>query len=143
MRIRYWSSDVCSSDLYLPQAEATAINFLAPLIMLALAPWVLKEPARLSRWAAAGVGFLGVLIIIRPDAGLDPIGTLFVLLTALMFAGQYIATWRGAADEPFTTLVWRGGVGSGCLPTAFPFILPSIGSASCRECWCKFVGMLG
>src|SRR3546814_18680368 len=53
---------------YLPQAEATAITFLAPLIMLALAPWLLKEPARLSRWAAAGGGLLGVLLIILPGA---------------------------------------------------------------------------
>lgn len=111
---------------YLPQAEATAINFLAPLIMLALAPWVLKEPARLSRWVAAGVGFVGVLIIIRPDAGLDPVGTLFGLLTALLFAGQYIATRRVAADDPFTTLVWSGAVGSLCLTAILPFTLPSV-----------------
>ncbi|MGB3288427.1 MAG: DMT family transporter [Burkholderiaceae bacterium] len=111
---------------YLPQAEATAINFLAPLIMLALAPWVLKEPARLSRWVAAGVGFIGVLIIIRPDSGLDPVGTLFGLLTALLFAGQYIATRRVAADDPFTTLVWSGAVGSLCLTAILPFVLPSV-----------------
>lgn len=111
---------------YLPQAEATAINFLAPLIMLALAPWVLKEPARLSRWVAAGVGFLGVLIIIRPDAGLDPVGTLFGLLTAFLFAGQYIATRRVAVDDPFTTLVWSGAVGSLCLTVILPFVLPSV-----------------
>src|SRR5699024_10719210 len=33
---------------YLPQAEATAINFLAPLLMLAAAPWVLHEPPHIS-----------------------------------------------------------------------------------------------
>ncbi|MBF6617630.1 MAG: DMT family transporter [Candidimonas sp.] len=109
---------------YLPQAEATAINFLAPLIMLAVAPWVLKEPARLSRWVAAGVGFLGVLIIVRPSAGLDPIGTAFGLLTACMMAAQYIATRRVAVDDPFTTLVWSGAVGSVVLTIALPFILP-------------------
>src|SRR5690625_957470 len=37
---------------YLPQAEATAINFLAPLLMLAAAPWVLHEPPHISRWIA-------------------------------------------------------------------------------------------
>src|SRR3546814_20271379 len=115
MRIRYWSSDVCSSDLYLPQAEATAINFLAPLIMLALAPWVLKEPARLSRWVAAGVGLLGVLIIIRPDAGLDPGGRLFYWLTAFGFVGRYLATRRGAGRATLTTVGWAAGVGRLCL----------------------------
>ena len=109
---------------YLPQAEATAINFLAPLIMLALAPWLLKEPARVSRWVAAGVGFLGVLIIIRPDAGLHPIGTIFGLITACLFAAQYIATRRVAVDDPFTTLIWSGAVGSLCTTVALPFVLP-------------------
>lgn len=109
---------------YLPQAEATAINFLAPLIVLSVAPWILKEPTRISRWVAAGVGFLGVIIIIRPSAGLDGIGTLFGLLTACLFAGQYIATRFVAIDNPFTTLVWSGAVGSVSLTLALPFILP-------------------
>lgn len=106
---------------YLPQAEATAINFLAPLIMLALAPWVLKEPTRVSRWVAATVGFAGVLIIIRPTAGLDPVGTMFGLLTACLFAVQYIVTRRVAVDDPFTTLVWSGVVGSIALSAIVPF----------------------
>ena len=110
---------------HLPQAEATAINFLAPLIILALAPWILHEPARLSRWVAAGVGFAGVLIVIRPGAGLDPIGTIFGLITACVFAAQYIVTRRLANDDPFTTLIWSGAVGSICLTIALPFILPS------------------
>lgn len=110
---------------YLPQAEATAINFLAPLIMLALAPWVLKEPARLSRWVAAVVGFLGVLIIIRPSSGLDPIGTFFGLVTACLFAAQYILTRRVAVDDPLTTLIWSGAVGSVFLSLLMPFMLPA------------------
>ncbi|MGP1613872.1 MAG: DMT family transporter, partial [Pollutimonas bauzanensis] len=109
----------------LPQAEATAINFLAPLIMLSLAPWLLKEPARVARWVAAGVGFLGVLIIIRPSGGLDPVGTVSGLITAILFAGQYIATRRVAVDDPLTTLIWSGAIGSLCLTAALPFILPT------------------
>ena len=109
----------------LPQAEATSINFLAPLIMLATAPWLLKEPPRLSRWIAAGVGFIGVLIIIRPGGGLDPLGVAFGLLTACLFAAQFIATRRVAVDDPFTTLMWSGLVGTLCLTVALPFILPS------------------
>ncbi len=114
---------------HLPQAEATAINFLAPLIVLALAPWVLREPPRLSRWIAAGVGFAGVLIIIRPGSGLDPVGTMFGLITAFIFAAQYIATRRVAIDDPFTTLIWSGAVGSVCLTLALPLILPPALSA--------------
>lgn len=110
---------------YMPQAEATAINFLAPLLVLALAPWVLKEPARMSRWVAAAVAFCGVLIIIRPGGGLHPLGVLFGLLTACCFTAQYIATRRIAGDDPYTSLIWSGAVGAVCLTLMLPLILPA------------------
>ncbi|MBO9357139.1 EamA family transporter [Bordetella petrii] len=109
---------------YMPQAEATAINFLAPLIVLALAPWVLNEPPRVSRWVAAAVAFGGVLIIVRPGGGLHPLGVLFGLLSASCFAAQFIATRRVAADNPYTSLIWSGAVGTVCLTLALPLILP-------------------
>lgn len=109
---------------YLPQAEATAINFLAPLIVLSLAPWLLNEPARVSRWVAAAIGFMGVLIIIRPGAGLDPMGVFWGLGTALAFAGQFMATRRVAVDDPMTTLIWSGAVGTVVLSATMPVLLP-------------------
>ena len=92
--------------------------------MLSLAPWILKEPARLSRFVAAGIAFVGVIIVIRPGGGLDPTGTVFGLLTACCFAAQFIATRRVAGDDPFTSLIWSGAVGTACLTLALPFILP-------------------
>lgn len=111
---------------YLPQAEATAINFLAPLLVLALAPWLLKEPPRMSRWIAAIVGFMGVLLIIRPSAGLHPLGIIFGLITAVLFATQYIVTRRVAVDDAITTLIWSGIVGTVLTTLLMPFILPEI-----------------
>lgn len=108
---------------YLPQAEATSLIFLAPLLVLATAPWILGEPAHLSRWLAALTGFIGILVIIRPGSGLDPIGTGFGLLTALLFATQYICTRRVAVDDPTTTLIWSGAVGAICLTLGLPYIL--------------------
>lgn len=109
---------------YLPQAEATAINFLAPLMVLGLAPWLLKEPPRMSRWVAAAIGFIGVLIIIRPGTGLHPMGVVWGLLTACTFAAQFMATRRVAVDDSFTTLVWSGAVGTVVLSIASPLFLP-------------------
>jgi drug/metabolite transporter (DMT)-like permease len=107
----------------LPQAEATAISFLAPLIMLILAPWLLKEPIRWSRWVAAAIGFAGVLVIVRPSNGLDPVGTLFGLLAACLFACQHLVTRRVAAvDHPYTTLIWSGGIGTLCMSACLPFL---------------------
>jgi drug/metabolite transporter (DMT)-like permease len=110
---------------YLPQAEATAINFLAPLIVLSLAPWVLHEPPRASRWVAATVAFAGVLIVIRPSGGLDSVGTLFGLVGAFCFAAQYIATRRVAGDDPYTSVIWSGGVGTIVLSFALPYAVPA------------------
>ncbi|ARP82118.1 EamA family transporter [Bordetella genomosp. 8] len=117
---------------HLPQAEATAINFLAPLIVLLLAPWVLREPPRLSRWVAAGVAFLGVIIVIRPGGGLDPAGTMFGLAGALCFSVQYIASRRVAADDPLTSIIWSGGVGTVVLSFALPYAIPA-GLPALRE----------
>jgi len=110
---------------YLPQAEATAINFLAPLIVLACAPWLLNEPRYLSRWVAAGVAFVGVLIVVRPDAGLHPLGTVWGLLTACCMAAQHITTRGVAMDNPLTTLIWSGALGSLGLSLLMPFALPA------------------
>jgi drug/metabolite transporter (DMT)-like permease len=96
---------------YLPQAEATAIYFLAPLLVLCIAPWFLGEPSRWHRWVAAIVGFLGVMIIVRPGAGLHPIGVGYGLLAAIIIATQYLCTRKLAADDSKTTLLWSGIVG--------------------------------
>ena len=109
---------------YLPQAQATAIVFLAPLIMLTAAPLVLKEPARRSRWIAALIGFGGVLIVIRPSAGLDPVGVAAGLATAVLFAAQHLATRLLAGEGATTTIVWGGAIGTLTLSLAMPYALP-------------------
>jgi|GEM_PF-774112 len=95
------------------------------LLGLVCAPWLLKEPRYLSRWVAAGVAFVGVLIVVRPDAGLHPLGTVFGLLTACCMAAQHITTRGVAMDNPLTTLIWSGALGSLGLSLLMPFALPA------------------
>lgn len=97
---------------YLPQAEATAINFLAPLLVLCMAPFILKEPSRVFRWVAALCGFIGVLIIVRPGSGLHPLGVMFGLMTAGIFSLQFMVTRKLAEDDALTTLLWTGLIGT-------------------------------
>jgi drug/metabolite transporter (DMT)-like permease len=47
-------------------AETLAIYFVQPLFITALAPIVLQEKVGINRWLAVVIGFVGVLIIIRP-----------------------------------------------------------------------------
>lgn len=54
---------------YLPLPDVTAIQFLAPLLTLALASVLLGEVVGIFRWSAVGVGFIGVVLILWPYLG--------------------------------------------------------------------------
>ena len=57
----------------LPLAEFTALTFTQPLFVILLAVLILKETVRWRRWLATAVGFLGVLVMVRPGAAaFDP-----------------------------------------------------------------------
>jgi drug/metabolite transporter (DMT)-like permease len=105
----------------LPLAEATAINFMAPLFLMAMAPWLLGEAHRLHRWLGVLTGFAGMLIVVRPGAQLDPVGVVLGLLTALAFALFQIATRRVAHDDPLTTNYYGGLFGTLALTLLLPW----------------------
>lgn len=54
---------------HVPLADMTAIVFLSPLILTALAPYFLGEQVGWRRWTAVAIGFSGMLLIVRPSAG--------------------------------------------------------------------------
>lgn len=105
----------------LPLAQATAINFMAPLFLMAMAPWLLHEAHRLHRWLGVLAGFAGMLIVLRPGAQLDPAGVVLGLLTALTFALFQIATRSVARDDPLTTNYYGGLFGTVALTLALPW----------------------
>lgn len=70
----------------LPLAEATAIAFAAPVFVTMLSVPLLKERVGPHRWAAVLIGFVGVLVIVRPGmAGFEPAASL-PLAAALFYA---------------------------------------------------------
>jgi len=89
----------------LPQAEATAINFIAPFVVMLLAGRLLGETIGVVRWVGAAVGFLGVLVLVRPGSALDPVGVLFVLLTVCCNVTFQLLTRKLAqVDDSFATM---------------------------------------
>ena len=70
----------------LPVTHATALSFTAPLFVTLLAMLWLGEKANWQRWLALGVGFIGTLIILRPDAGTFDSRSLVVLGTSVLWA---------------------------------------------------------
>ena len=78
----------------IPLAQVFALEFTSPLWVIVLSPLVLGERLTPSRAVAAGVGFLGILIVTRPSAEtLDP-GIFAAAGAAVGFAGSAVFTRR-------------------------------------------------
>ncbi len=107
---------------YLPLGEATAINFLAPLLVTVLAVPLLGERATRGQWVAVGAGFLGVLIIVRPGGGLMTPAMLFPLGSATCFGLYQLITRRIAGtDDAATTNLITGVIGTLGTSLLLPF----------------------
>lgn len=118
---------------HLPLADAHAVGAAAPLIATALSVWLLSERVDRRRWAAVLVGFLGVLVIIRPGTGVFGAAALLPLGAACLFAIYQILTRRvGHLDSVATSLVYTGIVGWLVMSSAlwFFWITPSPGDAA-------------
>ena len=70
---------------YLPLAETHSIAAVYPLIITALSALVLGEYVGPRRWAAIAVGFVGVLVILRPGVGVLDSAALIPLAGAALF----------------------------------------------------------
>ena len=88
----------------IPIADATSIAFVAPLFVIILSYFVLKEPIGIRRWLAVIIGFSGTLIIIRPGFEIINLGHIFIIVAALLFAvRQIISRLIASTDDPLTT----------------------------------------
>ena len=85
-------------------ADATSIAFVAPLFVIILSYFILKEPIGIRRWLAVIIGFSGTLIIIRPGFEIINLGHMFIIIAALLFAlRQIISRLIASTDDPLTT----------------------------------------
>ncbi len=93
--------------------DAMAVFICYPLLVAALSGPVLGEKVGWRRWAAIGVGCIGVLIILQPGAGVFNPWAILPLMSALLFA-LYALLTRFAArkDSTATSFFWTGVVGA-------------------------------
>lgn len=71
-------------------ADATAVNFTAPLWATLFAALILHERVRLRRWTATAIGFAGVLIVVRPGFQDFSIWAVVMLVGAACWGSQHI-----------------------------------------------------
>jgi drug/metabolite transporter (DMT)-like permease len=103
-------------------ATAASISFMTPCLIAILAGPILGERVGPRRWAAVGVGFLGVLVVARPGADAANLASLLVLGSAAASALYDLLTRRVvAADPPETTVGYAAVVGTVVLGMVVPF----------------------
>jgi S-adenosylmethionine uptake transporter len=87
-----------------PLATATALNFTSPLFSTLGAALMLGESVRLRRWSALVVGFLGVIVILRPGAGSIDFYALLIVFSA-MTGGMNVVTVKFLARTESPTSI--------------------------------------
>ena len=91
----------------LPLAETSAIFFIAPLLITALSAILLREHVGPWRWAALGVGMIGVLLIVKPGTAAFQWAVLLPAVAALAYAGMHTMTRKmGLAESAATMAVY-------------------------------------
>lgn len=113
--------------LVLPLAEATTISFTFPLFATILGALMLREQVGWQRWSAVAIGFIGVLIVVRPgDNALPLFGSLVALAAAVMIALISIQIRDLTRTEESTTIVfWFSVLSLPPLAIALPFFISS------------------
>jgi len=101
------------SFVLLGLVEAHAIFACYPLIIAALSGPVLGEAVGWKRWAAIGVGFIGILVILRPGFTVFSPEAVVPLVAAAMFALYGLLTrYVGRIDRAATSFFWTGMAGA-------------------------------
>ena len=93
--------------------ESHAVFTSYPLVIAALSGPILGEKVGWRRWAAIGVGFVGVLIILQPGYGVFSPAAIVPLISAMLFALYGLLTrYAARKDSANTSFFWTGTVGA-------------------------------
>lgn len=120
----FWMLGVIS----IPLAEVFAIEFTTPIWTAILAALFLGEPLTRVRIAAITLGFIGVMVILRPGAAIVHPAAFAVLAAALGYASAYVFTKTlSAVDRPIVILFWMNLIQLliGIVPSAWTWVTPS------------------
>jgi drug/metabolite transporter (DMT)-like permease len=104
-------------------ASATAVAFVEPMVITILSFFLLKEQVGVRRWSAVAIGFIGVLIVIRPGFGMVSLAILLPVLSASTGATYNVLTRIAARyDSNVTSLFYAALVGCLALSAFMPLV---------------------
>ena len=97
---------------HLPLTQAISLSYSSPLFVTMAAALFLGEKVRARRWTAVSIGFIGVMVVVRPGSESFTLGSLVALLAAVLNATASIQIKELTATEPadrivfWTTALW-------------------------------------
>jgi len=127
---------------HLPMAQAISLSYAAPLFVTIAAVFFLGEKVRMRRWSAVIIGFIGVLIIVRPGSATFSGGTLIALSGALLSAIVAIQIKQLSRIDPADTIVlytYLFWVPLSLVPALFAWEWPS----GATWAWLVLLGIFG
>ena len=133
----------------LPLVEAATVSFVCPTIVVIFSALLLGERPQRAHWIALVIGFVGVLIALRPGQVHDPVGAIAALSSAAFYAAYLVLT-RKVADEAdsLVLLFHANAIGALALTVLAPatarmpnipaewMILPVLGLFGMAGHWC-------
>ncbi len=93
-------------------AEAITIAFTAPLFITILSRPLLGEKIGPRRWGAVMIGFVGILVALRPGVGGIGIGPILVIISAFAYALSMCLLRRFAGQEPTHNILFYSAIGA-------------------------------
>jgi drug/metabolite transporter (DMT)-like permease len=114
--------------VHLPLVQVTSVQFTKPLFLVVLAALFLGERIHLPRTIATICGFIGILIVLRPDGNIQP-AQVAVLCAAISMAIIAVITKKMVRDHSTNTLLFYGNllIIFICLgPTIYSWQMPSL-----------------
>lgn len=99
---------VFSALILLPLADATAVGFSSPIFATVLSAVILSEKVTRARWIAVGIGFVGVIVVLRPGGDSLPMLGLVCAVAAAFGTGCVAIAVRqlGGTEQPATIVFW-------------------------------------
>ena len=110
---------------YVPLAEATALGFLHPIMVVVASAFILKEKLTTGKIFVVLLGFLGVLIITRPGLGVIHPASLLIIFANLFFGiYQMVSKYLDKVSNEASTLFFTTMFGL-IVSSIFLFLLPN------------------
>lgn len=134
---------ICAMELWfhsitlMPLNLVTALSFTTPIFSTILAMIFLGEKAGIRRWSAIFVGFIGMLVILRPDTGSIDGNALFVIGASILMAVSGVMVKNLTSSEPPETIVFYMAVFM--LPWSVLAAIPFWQSFTLYHAWMGFI----